>query len=164
MDGMPRLLPLDDLPHEVLAVAPHADDEVLGCGGALALHAARGDSVRVLILTAGEGDPRLEEARAAGAVLGVQVEGLGLQDGALAPRGRRRAAPPGRAPRRALLYAPAPSETHPDHRAASMACAAAALRGSCLQIMRAASVVAAPAREVQSTLASEHASRMAMTR
>ena len=135
MDGMPRLLPLDDLPHEVLAVAPHADDEVLGCGGALALHAARGDSVRVLILTAGEGDPRLEEARAAGAVLGVQVEGLGLQDGALAAElglvERLDAALEGRA----LLYAPAPSETHPDHRAASMACAAAAARRTDLRVL-----------------------------
>lgn len=37
----------------VLAVVAHPDDEVLGCGGTLALHAARGDSVTILIL--GEG-------------------------------------------------------------------------------------------------------------
>lgn len=37
----------------VLAVVAHPDDEVLGCGGVLALHADRGDETAVLIL--GEG-------------------------------------------------------------------------------------------------------------
>jgi N-acetylglucosamine malate deacetylase 1 len=37
----------------VLAIAAHPDDEVLGCGGTLAKHAARGDRVTILIL--GEG-------------------------------------------------------------------------------------------------------------
>jgi LmbE family N-acetylglucosaminyl deacetylase len=37
----------------ILAVSAHIGDEVLGCGGTLALHVARGDEVRVLIL--GEG-------------------------------------------------------------------------------------------------------------
>lgn len=37
----------------VLVIASHPDDEVLGCGGTIARHAARGDSVRILIL--GEG-------------------------------------------------------------------------------------------------------------
>ena len=36
----------------VLVVAPHPDDETLGCGGALLRHAARGDSVHWLIATA----------------------------------------------------------------------------------------------------------------
>jgi LmbE family N-acetylglucosaminyl deacetylase len=30
-------------------LAPHADDEVIGCGGTLALHADQGDAVRVLV-------------------------------------------------------------------------------------------------------------------
>ena len=38
----------------VLAVVAHPDDEVLGCGGALALHAARGDDVSIVILADGE--------------------------------------------------------------------------------------------------------------
>src|SRR5689334_1990106 len=38
----------------VLAVVAHPDDEVLGCGGALAKHAAQGDDVRIMILADGE--------------------------------------------------------------------------------------------------------------
>lgn len=38
----------------VLVVAAHPDDEVLGCGGTLALHAENGDEVHVLILADGE--------------------------------------------------------------------------------------------------------------
>jgi len=34
----------------VLVLAPHADDEVVGCGGTLALHAAQGDSIRVVVI------------------------------------------------------------------------------------------------------------------
>jgi N-acetylglucosamine malate deacetylase 1 len=37
----------------ILVVSAHIGDEILGCGGTLALHVARGDSVRVLVL--GEG-------------------------------------------------------------------------------------------------------------
>ena len=37
----------------ILIVAAHADDEVIGCGGAIAWHAARGDDVRVLIMADG---------------------------------------------------------------------------------------------------------------
>lgn len=37
----------------VLVVAAHPDDEVLGCGGAIAKHAQRGDAVHVLILAEG---------------------------------------------------------------------------------------------------------------
>ena len=39
--------------HRVLVIAAHPDDEVLGCGGTMAWHAAKGDRVCVLIL--GEG-------------------------------------------------------------------------------------------------------------
>lgn len=37
----------------VLVVAAHPDDEILGCGGAIAWHAARGDHVQVAILAEG---------------------------------------------------------------------------------------------------------------
>jgi LmbE family N-acetylglucosaminyl deacetylase len=38
----------------VLAIAAHPDDEVLGCGGVLALHARAGDRVTVAIVCEGE--------------------------------------------------------------------------------------------------------------
>ncbi|MCC6126042.1 MAG: PIG-L family deacetylase [Pirellulales bacterium] len=41
-------------PRNILAIAAHPDDEVLGCGGTLALHVDRGDRVAVLIACEGE--------------------------------------------------------------------------------------------------------------
>lgn len=38
---------------KVLVIAPHPDDEVLGCGGTIAKHASTGDSVYVCIVTKG---------------------------------------------------------------------------------------------------------------
>ena len=37
----------------VLVIAPHPDDEILGCGGTIAKHAAAGDAVYVAIVTKG---------------------------------------------------------------------------------------------------------------
>lgn len=64
---------------KILVVAPHPDDEVLGCGGAIARHTAQGDEVRVLIMTRGAPDiypPEEEEgvrqeAQEAHRILGV---------------------------------------------------------------------------------------------
>jgi LmbE family N-acetylglucosaminyl deacetylase len=68
----------------VVVFAPHADDDVIGCGGASALHRAQGDPVQVVVLTSGlSGDPeglydrdellalREREARSGGALLGI---------------------------------------------------------------------------------------------
>jgi LmbE family N-acetylglucosaminyl deacetylase len=38
---------------KVAAIFAHPDDEVLGCGGAMAWHAANGDDVRILLLATG---------------------------------------------------------------------------------------------------------------
>jgi len=38
---------------KVLVVAPHPDDEVLGCGGTMARHSVQGDRVYVLVVTRG---------------------------------------------------------------------------------------------------------------
>jgi LmbE family N-acetylglucosaminyl deacetylase len=38
---------------KVLVIAPHPDDEVLGCGGVMARHSAGGDEVYVLVITRG---------------------------------------------------------------------------------------------------------------
>ena len=37
----------------ILVVAAHPDDEVLGCGGTIAKHSQKGDSVHVIILAEG---------------------------------------------------------------------------------------------------------------
>ena len=63
----------------ILVIAPHADDEVLGCGGVIAKHARSGDAVHVLVATKGDPEmfpaPLLERIRAelaeAHAVLGI---------------------------------------------------------------------------------------------
>jgi LmbE family N-acetylglucosaminyl deacetylase len=62
----PSLATIADLPSRVLVFAPHPDDEVLGCGGALALHARRGDHVRVVVVSDGGagGDPQVRAAEA----------------------------------------------------------------------------------------------------
>lgn len=65
----------------LLVIAAHPDDEVLGCGGTIARHAARGDRVDVLVVT--RGAPELyskdqvrqlrKELEAAHAVLGISA-------------------------------------------------------------------------------------------
>jgi len=69
----------------VLVLAPHPDDEVLGPGGALALHCAAGDNVSVVIVTDGgqqlgkstfftlhQPRTRIEESIKAGTILGYK--------------------------------------------------------------------------------------------
>lgn len=64
----------------IVVVAPHPDDEVLGCGGVMARHAADGDEVFVVVATRGApelySDDSVEqtraEARLAHAILGVR--------------------------------------------------------------------------------------------
>ena len=66
----------------VLVLAPHADDEILGCAGAIRRHVICGDHVIVAVLTnAAKGAPQMfseesiagirSEARAAHALLGI---------------------------------------------------------------------------------------------
>ena len=117
-----------------LVLAPHQDDEVLGCGGLIAQLAAAGGAVRVLFLTDGGGGVeevadreayrrlRREESGKAADVLGVTgCDHLDLPDGALdrhldaAEQGIRRAI---LSQRPELVLVPSPLEATRDHRAA----------------------------------------------
>ena len=64
----------------VVVIAPHPDDEVLGCGGVMAKHVEQGDDVQCVVVTRGSSDVYSDEAvqtvreelRAAHDVLGVK--------------------------------------------------------------------------------------------
>lgn len=128
--------PLVGLPalRRALVVAPHPDDEVLGCGGTLVLLAAAGCDVRVVVASDGGATPgtglrrdelvarRAEESRAACRVLGVGPPTLlGLPDGGLVDHldelvtaldlRLRRQQPD-------AVLVPWAGDDHPDHRAA----------------------------------------------
>jgi LmbE family N-acetylglucosaminyl deacetylase len=60
---------------KILALAPHPDDIEIGCGGTLAVHAARGDEVHLFVATdggvGGDADVRKSEQQASAKILGV---------------------------------------------------------------------------------------------
>jgi LmbE family N-acetylglucosaminyl deacetylase len=118
----------------ILVVAPHPDDETIGCGGTLCLHAARGDRVVVVFLTSGElglkhlarekaWQVRELEAHRAVRHLGIaDLEFLRLPDwmvGEHVQKGARLLSPILRREAPQLIYLPHPAEWHPDHQAAS---------------------------------------------
>jgi len=117
-----------------LVFAPHPDDEVFGCAGAIIQHVADGDEVTVIIVTDGafgageDGDvyaqTREAESRAAGEILGygetifwgLPDRGLMFDDALVALVESALADY-----RPALVYAPSWWEIHPDHTALSLA-------------------------------------------
>ena len=128
----------------VLVIAPHPDDECLGCGGAICLHGARGDRVDAVFLSSGEmalehlakeeaWRIREAEAEAAAQVLGlVDLHFLRRSDwyvgddiaaAAAALRPILTDLEP------SLVYLPHAGESHPDHQAA-LPIVRAALDGS----------------------------------
>ena len=107
----------------LLVLAPHPDDEVIGCGGLVALHLRERREVRVVIATdgaqAGRAETREQESRRALDTLGenAQLAFLGFPDRGLddsiAPRLRDELL----SFRPDLILVPAPIEIHPDHHA-----------------------------------------------
>lgn len=114
-----------------LVVAPHPDDETIGCGGIIALHRKRGDAVHVVVVTDGDrGDPegrypggadyvarRREECRRAAGVLDLgEPIFLGLRDRAIdEPALLARLGEVVERLRPAAVYHPAAAEMHVDH-------------------------------------------------
>jgi N-acetylglucosamine malate deacetylase 1 len=117
----------------VLVLSPHPDDEAIGCGGTLNMHAVNGDDIYTIFLTSGERGGhglskeettiiREQEARVATAVLGIQkIDFWHERNGAL------------RATKNLIsklsqvivewkpnyIYVPHNNEMHPDHRGAA---------------------------------------------
>ena len=113
--------------HAVLVLAPHPDDEVFGCGGAIIGHVRAGIAVNVVVLTDGAGfgeiEVRCAESTVAANILGcAKPEFWLLSDRSLryseelVLRIVERIVSLGAD----LVYAPSPWEVHPDHRQTSL--------------------------------------------
>jgi LmbE family N-acetylglucosaminyl deacetylase len=117
----------------VLAIAPHPDDESIGCGGALHNHVLNGDSVAAVFLTSGElglkhlprekaWDIREAEARKAAAILGIASTSFlrgpdwTLADSPSSVVEQLRTILEQQRP--SIIYLPHPGEWHPDHKVA----------------------------------------------
>lgn len=134
--------------NRLVVVSPHPDDEVLGCGGTMALAARAGVPVLVVAATDGEAcypdDPEWHPARLGSArrseledamreiAPDARIEALSLPDGKL---GRHLPALTTALAERLrpddLLLAPWRHDGHPDHEAAYAASRAAALHARC---------------------------------
>jgi LmbE family N-acetylglucosaminyl deacetylase len=126
--GQPTRLHAD----ETLVLAPHFDDELLGCGGLLLDLLSQGGRVHVLYLSDGGGDlqgaerqayseRRRQEAQAVAGQMGLTFEVLGLPDGRLGlhlPAMAEAIASALALRRPELLLIPSPLEASADHRAA----------------------------------------------
>lgn len=128
------------LPHaeRVLVLAPHPDDEALGCGGAIALYASRGAEICLAVITDGgkiSGDLAMEESRViearkaetreAARILGIgAVEFFGFPDGEAKSFGTdilKRIEEVVAAFRPDIVFSPSPVDYHDDHLALATA-------------------------------------------
>jgi LmbE family N-acetylglucosaminyl deacetylase/GT2 family glycosyltransferase len=112
------------LGERLLVLAPHPDDEVIGCGGVLAQHLGRNRHVRIVVATDGAqgGDARQREAesRRGVALLGsAEMQFLGFPDRALSDTAGTALAAQLREFHPDLILVPSPIEIHPDHLALS---------------------------------------------
>lgn len=120
----------------VLVVAPHADDEVIPCGGTLLRHRQLGSAIRVVFATdstAGLSDPEMarqlqrirreESERVAQAMQFESVVRLDLPDGRLARHEAdlaTRLAEQIRTFQPDIVYCPFPGDAHTDHQACAL--------------------------------------------
>lgn len=128
----------------ILVIAPHPDDEAIGCGGTLCNHAVRGDHIVVVFLTSGELGLRkvsrnrarkIREAEAAKSqkILGIAaLHFLRLPDWNVSKQISNAAnllRPILKREKPGMIYLPHSAEWHPDHKAA-LPIVRAAIRGS----------------------------------
>src|SRR5205085_2082371 len=120
--------PQDLRGERLLVLAPHPDDEVIGCGGLVALHLRERRPVHVVVATdgaqAGDAAQREAESRAALSLLGdATIEFLRFCDRDLASALDldSRLAAILRDWKPDLIAVPSPLEIHPDHIALSRA-------------------------------------------
>lgn len=104
----------------LLVLAPHPDDEVIGCGGLVALHLREQRAVRIVVATdgaeAGAAALREEETRRGVARLGdAEIEFLRFPDRGLSEAAAPRIRELLLAFRPDLVLVPSPVEIHPDH-------------------------------------------------
>ena len=114
----------------LLVLAPHPDDEVIGCGGVVAQHLREHRAVRIVIATDGAegGSPeaREDESRRGIALLGAaEVVFLGFSDRALGVDAAELIRAQLLDFRPDLVLVPSPVEIHPDHVALARAFCAA---------------------------------------
>jgi LmbE family N-acetylglucosaminyl deacetylase/glycosyltransferase involved in cell wall biosynthesis len=124
-------IPYDSTPlrgERLLVLAPHPDDEVIGCGGLIAQHLRENRVVRVVVATDGTratgaaGDQeayrtlREDESRRGLSVLGGgEIEFLRFPDRDLNDAVAEKIAATLRSSRPDLICVPSPIEIHPDH-------------------------------------------------
>ncbi|MGH7579769.1 MAG: PIG-L deacetylase family protein [Gemmatimonadales bacterium] len=124
---------------KILVVAPHPDDETLGCGGALLRHRADGDAVHWVIVTAmspathsaARREQRAAEVREVARLYGfASTQELGFPSAGLesVPRAElvEKMSAAFQAVRPDVAYLPHPGDSHGDHRAAFEAAASCA--------------------------------------
>lgn len=139
----------------VLVLAPHPDDEVFGCAGALMGHHANGDTITIVVVTDGGAgstvggyvEERRAESERAAEVLGVPApEFWGLADRSLAygealtARIQAALAQTGAT----FVYLPSPTDLHPDHRAVGLSGLEAVRRSGNVKISAVLYEVGAP--------------------
>jgi LmbE family N-acetylglucosaminyl deacetylase/glycosyltransferase involved in cell wall biosynthesis len=114
--------PQDLRGERLLVLAPHPDDEVIGCGGLVALHLRDARKVHVVVATdgaqAGDAAQREAESRAALAILGdATIEFLRFPDRKLSDTRELddRISAILREWKPDLVAVPSPLEIHPDH-------------------------------------------------
>lgn len=111
----------------LLVLAPHPDDEVIACGGLIALHLRERRPVRIVVATdgaqAGTAETRAEETIRGVSRLGngTEIEFLGYPDRSLSDDVGERLREQLLAFRPDLILVPSPVEIHPDHLALSRA-------------------------------------------